>query len=156
MYDIYVNGKHYRIDALPDTPLLWILREDIGLLGTKYSCGEGLCGSCTVLIDGDPTPSCVTPIKLANGSRITTIEGIAGQKDHPLIKAWLVENVSQCGFCQPGQIMTAVALLDKNPNPSDLEITDAMDSNYCRCGTYQRIRRAIRRASNEIMAKESR
>lgn len=155
MYDIYVNGKHYRIDALPDTPLLWILREDIGLLGTRYSCGEGLCGSCTVLIDGDPTPSCVTPIKLANGSSITTIEGIAGQKDHPLIKAWMVENVSQCGFCQPGQIMAAVALLDKNPNPNDQEIIDAMESNYCRCGTYQRIRRAIRRASNEILAKES-
>lgn len=155
MYDIDVNGKHYWIEALPDTPLLWILREKIGLLGTKYSCGEGLCGSCTVLIDGDATPSCVTPIKLADGSSIITIEGIAGQKNHPLIKAWLLENVSQCGFCQPGQIMAAVALLDKNPNPSDLEIIHAMDNNYCRCGTYQRIRRAIRRASDEILAKEA-
>jgi isoquinoline 1-oxidoreductase alpha subunit len=119
-------------------------------LGTRYSCGEAICGNCTVIVDDEPVLSCVTPIDTLDGAKITTIEEVAEQ-DHPLIRAWLEENVSQCGFCQPGQIMTALALLNRNPNPSDEEIIAAMDNNYCRCGTYQRIRKAIRRAS-EMMA----
>jgi isoquinoline 1-oxidoreductase alpha subunit len=119
-------------------------------LGTRYSCGEAICGNCTVIVDDEPVLSCVTPIDTLDGAKITTIKEVAEQ-DHPLIRAWLEENVSQCGFCQPGQIMTALALLNRNPNPSDEEIIAAMDNNYCRCGTYQRIRKAIRRAS-EMMA----
>ncbi len=155
MYKIKVNGREYRADVPPGTPLLWVLREHIGLRGTRYSCGEGLCGCCTVHLDGEPVLSCSTPIELAEGSHITTIEGLAEQGNHPLIKAWLEENVSQCGFCQPGQIMTAAALLRGNPHPSDDEINEAMDNNLCRCGTYQRIRRAIHRAAEVSSAMDS-
>lgn len=150
MVSIYVNGKYHHVDTQPDTPLLWVLRDNLRLLGTRYSCGEAICGNCTVIVDDEPVLSCVTPIDTLDGAKITTIEEVAEQ-DHPLIRAWLEENVSQCGFCQPGQIMTALALLNRNPNPSDEEIIAAMDNNYCRCGTYQRIRKAIRRAS-EMMA----
>ena len=154
MFRLIVNGRQYQVDVPSDTPLLWVLREHLGLLGTKYSCGEGLCGCCTVHLEGEPAPSCTTPIDVVDGKCITTIEGIAGHGSHPLIRAWLEENVSQCGFCQPGQIMTAAALLARNPNPSDDEIISAMDGNLCRCGTYQRIRRAIHRASRLLRANE--
>ena len=147
MFLLVVNGKPQQVDVPPETPLLWILRDHLGLLGTKYSCGEGICGCCTIHLDGEPVLSCSMPVHLADGGHITTIEGIAEQ-DHPLITAWISENVSQCGFCQPGQIMSAAALLKRNSNPTDEEISDAMDGNLCRCGTYQRIRRAVHRASD--------
>ena len=115
MFHLIVNGRQYQVDVSSDTPLLWVLREHLGLLGTKYSCGEGLCGCCTVHLEGEPVPSCTTPIDVVDGRCITTIEGIAGHGSHPLIRAWLEENVSQCGFCQPGQIMTAAALLARIP-----------------------------------------
>ena len=146
-YSLFVNGKKVEVEALPDTPLLWVLRDSLGLLGTKYSCGIGECGCCTVHLDGEPIQSCSYSLDSVNGKNITTIEGLAAQKDHPLLEAWFEENVSQCGFCQPGQIMTAAALLAGNPHPSDEEIDDAMSGNICRCGTYQRIQRAIHRAS---------
>ena len=155
MFSLTVNGRPCRIDVPPETPLLWVLREHLGLLGTKYGCGEGICGCCTVHLDGDPVLSCGISIEIADGSSITTIEGIAKQPDHPLLKAWLEENVPQCGFCQPGQIMSAAALLEKTPNPGNEEITEAMDGNLCRCGTYQRIRKAILRASNTLSAGEA-
>ena len=153
MYSLIVNGKKVQVDVPPDTPLLWVLRDSLGLTGTKYSCGIGVCGCCTVHLDGKPVRSCSTSIASVNGRRITTIEGLAAQRDHPLLKAWFEENVPQCGFCQPGQIMTAAALLANNPHPSDAEIDDAMSGNLCRCGTYQRIRRAIHRASKTYHAK---
>jgi isoquinoline 1-oxidoreductase alpha subunit len=147
MYTFNVNGKKVEVDVPHDTPLLWVLRDNIGLRGTKYGCGIGICGCCTVHIDGEPVQSCGIAVSSVSGKNITTIEGLATQKDHPLLKAWFEENVSQCGYCQPGQIMTAAALLQKNPNPSDNDINNAMSSNLCRCGTYQRIRKAIHRAA---------
>ena len=152
MFRLIVNGRQYQVDVPSDTPLLWVLREHLGLLGTKYGCGEGLCGCCTVHLEGERILSCTMPVDFVDGRRITTIEGIAKGSNHPLIQAWLEENVSQCGFCQPGQIMTAAALLARNPNPSDKEIISAMDGNLCRCGTYQRIRNAIHRASRLLRA----
>jgi len=143
-----VNGKDVNIDVDPATPLLWVLRDQLGLMGTKYGCGEGLCGSCTVHIDGNPQRSCVLPVSQAVGHQVTTIEGLSPDGTHPLQKAWLEENVVQCGYCQPGQIMTGVALLAKNPHPSDADIDAAMAGNLCRCGTYQRIRRAIHRVAD--------
>jgi isoquinoline 1-oxidoreductase alpha subunit len=150
-FTLDVNGKEQTIDVHPDTPLLWVLRDILGLKGTKYSCGKGLCGSCTVHIDGEATRSCVMPVSEVAGRAITTIEGLSPAGDHPLQRAWTAENVSQCGYCQPGQIMTAAALLAKNPQPTDAEIDAAMSGNLCRCGTYQRIRRAVRRAAEEGM-----
>jgi aerobic-type carbon monoxide dehydrogenase small subunit (CoxS/CutS family) len=144
-----VNGKVREIDADPDTPLLWILRDTLGLTGTKFGCGEGLCGSCTVHLDGEAARSCITPVSAATGAKITTIEGLSADCSHPVQKAWCAENVSQCGYCQPGQIMAAAALLARNPKPSDADIDDEM-SNLCRCGTYGRIKRAIHRASREV------
>jgi isoquinoline 1-oxidoreductase alpha subunit len=132
-----VNGQDYAVDVSPDTPLLWVLRDTLGLTGTKYSCGLGLCGACTVHVSE------------AAGHQITTIEGLSPDRSHPLQQAWLAENVSQCGYCQPGQIMTAAALLAHSPDPSDDEIDSAMSGNLCRCGTYQRIRRAIHRAAGQ-------
>jgi isoquinoline 1-oxidoreductase alpha subunit len=140
-----VNGKEQRVDVSPDTPLLWVLREKLGLTGTKYGCGMSVCGACTVLIDGAPRRSCVTPAGDVQGKKVVTIEGIPDS--HPVKKAWLTEEVSQCGYCQPGQIMSAVALLNTVPEPSDLDIDSAMSGNLCRCGTYGRIRRAIHAAS---------
>jgi len=145
MISLIVNGKKHAVDASPDTPLLWVLREKLGLMGTKYGCGIGLCGACTVHIDGQPQRSCLVPVKDAQGKKITTIEGIPDS--HPVKKAWIEDDVPQCGYCQPGQIMSAVALLKTNPRPSDDEINGAMTGNICRCGTYQRIRRAIHRAA---------
>jgi isoquinoline 1-oxidoreductase alpha subunit len=144
-----VNGKEQSVDVDPSTPLLWVLRDGLGLLGTKYGCGEGVCGACTVHIDGDPRRSCILTVSQAVGHQITTIEGLSSDGTHPLQKAWLAENVVQCGYCQPGQIMTAVALLAKNPHPTDADIDAAMSGNLCRCGTYQRIRRAIHRVADQ-------
>jgi aerobic-type carbon monoxide dehydrogenase small subunit (CoxS/CutS family) len=138
-----VNGKEYSIDTLPDTPLLWVLREKLGLTGTKYGCGMAQCGACTVLVNGQATRSCVTPVSTVIGKDIITIEGLSPDGFHPVQKAWIAEDVPQCGYCQSGQIMAAVALLAENKNPSDADIDDAMSGNICRCGTYQRIRQAV-------------
>jgi isoquinoline 1-oxidoreductase subunit beta len=150
MISLEVNGKKYEIEVTPDVPLLWVIRENLGLTGTKYGCGKSLCGACTVHIDGKAERSCQIPVKDAQGKRITTIEGIP--EDHPVKKAWNALDVPQCGYCQPGQIMDAVALLETNPNPTDADIDGAVSGNLCRCGTYQRIRRAIHVAA-EMMAK---
>lgn len=142
-----VNGSEQTVAVNPEMPLLWVLRDLLGLTGTKYSCGEGLCGACTVHVDGEARRSCMMPISRAAGRTITTIEGLAANSDHPLQQAWVAENVAQCGYCQPGQIMAAAALLAAHPQPTDAEIDEAMAGNLCRCGTYQRIRRAIRQAA---------
>ena len=141
-----VNGETFSVEVSPDTPLLWVLRDRLELTGTKYSCGEGLCGACTVHLDGETARSCVTPVSAVASREITTIEGLAVDGDHPLQLAWIAENVPQCGYCQPGQLMTAAALLAENPHPNVEEIDLAMAGNLCRCGTYQRIRRAIKQA----------
>jgi len=145
MIALVVNGKKHQVDVPPDTPLLWVIRDELRLTGTKYGCGEGLCGSCTVLIDGKAERSCQVSVKDARGKKKTTIEGVPNS--HPVKKAWLVEEVSQCGWCQPGQIISAVALLKEKPKPTDADIDTAMEGNICRCGTYQRIRTAIHTAA---------
>ena len=148
MIQFTVNGKRVAAEeAEPDMPLLWFLRDHLGLTGTKYGCGISQCGACTVLIDGNPARSCVIPITGISGAEITTIEGLSREGGHPLQVAWSEENVPQCGYCQSGQIMSAAALLKSHPEPTDSEIDRAMAGNICRCGTYQRIRRAIRRAA---------
>jgi isoquinoline 1-oxidoreductase alpha subunit len=147
--ELQINGQLHSLEADVQMPLLWALRDLLGLTGTKYSCGAGLCGSCTVLVNGEPTRSCITPLSAVAGKSITTIEGLSENGDHPLQKAWQTEHVTQCGYCQPGQLMNAVALLDKNPHPSDADIDEAMGDVLCRCGTYQRIRAAIHRAAQE-------
>jgi isoquinoline 1-oxidoreductase subunit alpha len=144
-----VNGKRQSVDVAPDTPLLWVLRDNLGLTGTKFGCGIAQCGSCTVHLDGAPTRSCVIPISSVEGKRVTTIEGLSRDRRHPVQQAWIAEDVPQCGYCQSGQIMAAVALLDKTPKPTDADIDAAM-TNICRCGTYQRIRAAIHRAAGEV------
>jgi isoquinoline 1-oxidoreductase subunit alpha len=144
---LHVNGDQRSIDVAPDTPLLWVLRDTLGLTGTKFGCGIAQCGVCTVLLDGEAVRSCQTLAKDAVGHRIVTIEGLATRGDHPLQRAWIAEQVPQCGYCQSGQLMAAAALLAKTPHPSDADIDDAMSGLLCRCGTYNRIRRAIRRAS---------
>jgi isoquinoline 1-oxidoreductase subunit alpha len=151
MIFLEVNGKKYELDVGPDTPLLWVIRETVGLTGTKYGCGIAQCGACTVHVEGEPIRSCVMPVSSVNGKRITTIEGIGTTRVGQAIqKAWIAEDVPQCGYCQSGQIMNAVALLKKNPKPSDADIDDGMSGILCRCGTYQRIRRAIHRAARMI------
>ena len=147
--ELQINGQPHSLEADPQMPLLWALRDLLGLTGTKYSCGAGLCGSCTVLVNGEPTRSCITPLSAVAGKSITTIEGLSENGDHPLQKAWQAERVTQCGYCQPGQLMNAAALLEKNPHPSDADINEAMGDILCRCGTYQRIRAAIHRAAQE-------
>lgn len=142
-----VNEKEYTVDVSPDTPLLWVLRDTLQLTGTKYSCSKGQCGACTVHLDGEESQSCMVPVSEVAGRKVTTIEGLSPNGDHPLQQAWIAENVPQCGYCQPGQIMTAAALLAKNPNPAVENIEKAMSGNLCRCGTYQRIRIAIQRAA---------
>ncbi|MCU0411162.1 MAG: (2Fe-2S)-binding protein [Bacteroidetes bacterium] len=142
-----LNGKRTTVDVDSDTPLLWVLRDTLGLTATKYGCGEGICGSCTVLMDGEATRSCVTPVQLAEEKTIVTLEGLGAERLHALQEAWIEEEVPQCGYCQPGQIMTAAALLQANPKPSDKEIDEMMSSVLCRCGTYPRIKRAIKRAA---------
>ncbi len=144
--NLIVNGSEYSLDADPATPLLWILRDQLDLMGTKFSCGIGQCGACTVLVDGRATRSCVTPLSSVAGKQVITIEGLSADGQHPLQLAWISEQVSQCGYCQPGQIMTAAALLAKNPAPSDDEIFVAMSGALCRCGTYPRILQAIHKA----------
>ena len=143
-----VNGKSQTVDVDAETPLLWVLRETLGLTGTKYGCGEGLCGSCTVLVDGVAMRSCTLAVGDVAGQRMITIEGVAENMNHPVLQAWREEEVSQCGYCQPGQIVAAAALLNDKPNPSDKDIDEAMSGILCRCGTYPRIRRAIHRAAD--------
>ena len=147
MVGLKVNGKEHRVEALPDTPLLWVLRDHLGLTGTKFGCGAALCGACTVLVNGEATRSCVTPVSSVLGKEITTIEGLSADGSHPVQKAWITDEVPQCGYCHSGQIMAAAALLSKNPAPSDAEIDRIMSGNISRCGTYQRIRQAIHRAA---------
>lgn len=147
MVGLKVNGKEHRVEALPDTPLLWVLRDHLGLTGTKFGCGAALCGACTVLVNGEATRSCVTPVSSVLGKEITTIEGLSADGSHPVQKAWITDEVPQCGYCHSGQIMAAAALLSKNPAPSDADIDRALSGNICRCGTYQRIRQAIHRAA---------
>lgn len=150
MIKLRVNRKDYEVDVSPETPLLWVIREAIGLTGTKYGCGMAQCGTCTVLMDGEAVRSCVMPASSAVGKEITTIEGLSSDLSNPLQKAWIANDVPQCGYCQSGQIMAAEALLRKNPRPSDADIDDAMEGIICRCGTYQRIRYAIHEASKEM------
>lgn len=145
MISLDVNGKKYTVEVSPDVPLLWVIREYLGLAGAKYGCGIAQCGACTVHIDGKAERSCQIPVKAAEGKKITTIEGIP--ENHPVKRAWIADDVPQCGYCHPGQVMSAIALLSKNPKPSDADIDDFMSGNICRCGTYQRIRRAIHQAS---------
>jgi isoquinoline 1-oxidoreductase alpha subunit len=142
-----VNGRPQSVDAPPDTPLLWVLRENLGLTGTKFGCGMALCGACTVHVDGDAIRSCVRPVSSVAGKDVLTIEGLSPDGSHPLQQAWIAEDVPQCGYCQSGQIMAALALLKEKARPSDADIDDAMSGNICRCGTYGRIRRAIHRAA---------
>ncbi|MDF1612613.1 (2Fe-2S)-binding protein [Stygiobacter electus] len=139
--NLTVNKKNYSVDVDPDTPLLWVLRDTLGLTGTKYGCGEGICGSCTVHVDGNAERSCILSVKNVEGSEITTIEGLAENPDHPIFKTWIDLEVSQCGYCQPGQIMTLAAMLNKNASKSEIE--NEMSSVLCRCGTYHRIRKAV-------------
>lgn len=142
-----LNGKPQSVDVTPEMPLLWVLRDTLSLAGTKFGCGMALCGACTVHIDGQAARSCVTPVSNVAGKKVTTIEGLSDDGNHPVQQAWMEINVPQCGYCQPGQIMSAVALLSKKAAPTDAEIDDAMSGNICRCGTYQRIRKAIHRAA---------
>jgi isoquinoline 1-oxidoreductase subunit alpha len=142
-----VNGQAREVEADPEMPLLWVIRDLLGLTGTKYGCGEALCGACTVHLDGDAVRSCVTPVRRAAGRKILTIEGLSPRGDHPLQRAWTELGVPQCGFCQAGQIMSAAALLAANPKPSDDEIDRSLAGNLCRCGTYLRIRAAVRKAA---------
>jgi len=149
MLTLNVNGETHDVDVDPTTPILWVLRETVGLTGTKFGCGIAQCGACTVHLNGAPIRSCVTPVQAAVGQMITTIEGVGGQEQnlHPVQQAWIDEQVPQCGYCQSGQIMSAVALLANNPSPSDSDIDNAMSGNICRCGTYPRMRRGIKRAA---------
>ena len=142
-----VNGRDLETDAATDTPLLWVLRDHLGMTGTKYGCGMALCGACTVHVDGVATRSCVLPLAAVEGKRIATIEGLSVDRSHPVQRAWLELDVPQCGYCQSGQIMSAVALLERSPAPTDEEIDVALSGNICRCGTYPRIRKAIHRAA---------
>ena len=145
---ITINGQLYSVDVAPDTPLLWVLRDTLGLTGTKFGCGIAQCGACTVLLNGTPIRSCVTPIAAAAGAEITTIEGLGSDGElHPLQQAWLDLQVPQCGYCQSGQILSAVALLETNPKPSDEDINTAMSGNICRCGMYSRIKAAIKQVA---------
>ncbi len=144
MITLNVNGQEHSIDVSPDTPLLWVIRENLAMVGTKFGCGIAQCGACTVHMDGSPIRSCITPVSAAVDRAITTIEGISSEEGlHPVQEAWIAEQVPQCGYCQSGQIMSAVALLERSPSPSDEEINQAMSGNICRCGMYSRIRKAI-------------
>lgn len=151
MISLNVNGKFHNIDVSSDTPLLWVIRDTIGLTGTKFGCGMAQCGACTVHLDGKAIRSCVTPVDAAVGKKIITIEGLSSDSSHPLQRAWIAEQVPQCGYCQSGQIMSAAALIARTPHPTDEEIDSSMAGNICRCGTYQRIRQAIRRAISQAL-----
>lgn len=147
VYNLSINGKSHQVDVADDTPMLWVLRDHVNLVGTKFGCGIAQCGACTIHVDGKATRSCVTPVAAVKDKQITTIEGLSEKGDHPVQKAWLEHDVPQCGYCQAGQIMSAAALLEENPNPSDEEIATAMNGNICRCGTYMRIKAAIKTAA---------
>jgi isoquinoline 1-oxidoreductase alpha subunit len=148
MIPLDINGKKAQVDAEPDTPLLWVLRDHLGLIGTKYGCGMALCGACTVHLDGAPVRSCSTPVSAAAGKKITTIEGVTASRAGRAVQtAWIAQDVPQCGYCQSGQIMSAAALIARNPKPTDADIDAAMSGNVCRCGTYNRIRAAIKQAA---------
>lgn len=148
LFNLKINGKGYKVDVEPSTPMLWVLRDHLHLMGTKFGCGIGQCGACTIHLDGEAVRSCITSVSEAGEKAITTIEGLSVNGDHPLQKAWLEHEVAQCGYCQPGQIMNAAALLKKNPHPTDREIEEAMSGNICRCGTYTRIKEAIKDVAN--------
>jgi aerobic-type carbon monoxide dehydrogenase small subunit (CoxS/CutS family) len=151
MIEVSVNGKRHRVDVDPDTPLLWVIRDEIGLPGTKFGCGMALCGACTVHLDGAAVRSCVTPVSATRGKRVTTVEGLApAGRLHPVQAAWIEVDVPQCGYCQSGQVMSAAALLTRQRNPTDADIDGAMSGNICRCGTYQRIRAAIKLAATRM------
>ena len=152
MLSLTVNGKTVSLDVAPDTPLLWVLRDNLHLNGTKFGCGIGQCGACTVHLDGVAQKSCQIPVGSAAGKAVLTIEGLSAEGKHPVQEAWIAEQVPQCGYCQPGQIMRAAYLLSTKPKPTDAEINEVMSENLCRCGTYQRIRRAIHRAAGEVIA----
>ena len=147
---LQINGKTMNVKAEPDTPLLWVIRDEVGLTGTKFGCGMALCGACTVHLDGQPVRSCQTPLSAAAGKKVTTIEGLSANNSHPLQKAWIAHDVPQCGYCQSGQLMSAAALLKDNKKPSDADIDAAMSGNICRCGTYQRIKAAIKTTATEM------
>lgn len=149
MVEFTLNGKGVSVDAAPDMPLLWALRDVLGLTGTKYGCGIAVCGACTVHVDGEAQRACTIPLSSVAGRKITTIEGLSADRSHPLQQAWIAEQVPQCGYCQSGQIMQAAALLAAKPKPTDADIDTAMADNICRCGTYHRIRSAIKRAASE-------
>jgi len=148
MFNLTINGKPFSAQLDADTPLLWVLRDEVGLTGTKFGCGVGLCGACTVLLDGVPARSCVLTVSAAAGKSIVTIEGLSHERSHPIQQAWIAESVPQCGYCQSGMILAAAALLERTAHPTDAQIDDAM-TNLCRCGTYNRIRKAIHRAAGE-------
>jgi isoquinoline 1-oxidoreductase alpha subunit len=147
VFTLKVNGTAHQVDVDPQMPLLWALRDVLNLTGTKFGCGIGMCGACTVIIDGTATRSCITPVSIIGDKAILTIEGLSSDASHPVQQAWLQEEVSQCGYCQPGKIMSVVALLDKNPHPSQADIESAFEDHLCRCGTYLRIRSAMQRAA---------
>ncbi len=147
LFELVVNGKRQRVDVTPDTPLLWVVRDTLGLTGTKFGCGIAECGACTLLVDGEAVRSCQLSVKEARGRKITTIEGLSKDGSHPLQRAWVAQEVPQCGYCQSGQIMSAAALLARKPRPTAAEIDEALKGNLCRCGTYLRIRRAVQLAS---------
>lgn len=149
LYKLQINGRSYQADVEPDTPLLWVLRDHLGLVGTKYGCGIAQCGACTVHINGEATRSCVMPVSAIGSSKVVTIEGLSAEGNHPVQQAWDEVDVAQCGYCQAGQIMTAAAFLKKNPKPNNDEIDAAMSGNICRCGTYHRIREAVKVASTK-------
>lgn len=146
--DLTVNGKPCTVDVEPGTPLLWVLRDSLGLTGTKFGCGEGYCGCCTVIVDGDAVKSCGARVESVVGKKVTTIEGLSLERNHPVQRAWIEEDVPQCGYCQSGQILSAAVLIERNPHPSDSDIDAAMNGVLCRCGTYLRIRRAIHHAAD--------
>lgn len=148
-FDLRINGERVQVDVDPDTPVLWVLRDALQLVGTKYGCGVGQCGACTIHLDGIATRSCLLPVSAIGNQRITTIEGLSEKGNHPVQQAWIEHDVPQCGYCQAGQIMTAAALLEKNANPSDEEIDLAMNGNLCRCGTYLRVKAAIKTAASK-------
>lgn len=155
MLELKINGERFAFEGDPQMPLLWVLRENLQLTGSKFGCGIGICGACTVHVDGTPQRSCILPVSGVAGKEITTIEGLSDDGRHPLQLAWIEENTPQCGYCQSGQIMSAAALLASHPTPSDADIDQAMSGNLCRCGTYQRIRRAIHRASRAMSQGET-
>jgi isoquinoline 1-oxidoreductase alpha subunit len=150
IFNLKINGKPYEADVAEDTPLLWVLRDHLGLVGTKYGCGIAQCGACTVHVNGSATRSCILPVSTLEGKEVITIEGLSENGDHPVQQAWEEVDVAQCGYCQAGQIMTAASFLKKNPNPTEQDIAKAMHGNICRCGAYHRIREAVKLASSKI------